>query len=223
MSGDSWRCAGGSWRGWQKSCGTLERRAGTGLIGLDAGAPGLGIFFCGEFGDRNLVVVRIAEVIGAIHVGAAIGLGGQMDPAGAAVAEAGEIVAFQDVQRAEQDDSARRGRRCADDGVVVECADDRGALDDVVLCEVVKRDERAALLEVIDEFMRHFAVIEVVGIGGDTLQGARELGLLEGFAAAVIGSVALKQEARFREARKIGIGEFVGLFWSKCKAIAGEA
>ena len=58
-------------------------------------------------------------------------------------------------------------------------ADDGLALDHVYLRQVVEREQRAAFLQIVDQLARHFAVVEVVGIGGDALQRARQFGLLE--------------------------------------------
>ncbi len=132
-------------------------------------------FFDGERGDGNVVVVGIAEIVGAVHVGAAIGFDDQVHRFRRAVAELGQIVAFEDIERAEQHHSAGRWRRRADDGVVVERADDGRALDDGVLGQIVEREQRAALLQVVDQLVRQLAVVEVVGVGGDALERARQL------------------------------------------------
>ncbi len=104
----------------------------------------------------------------------------------------------------------------------MKCADDGLALDHGVLCEVVEREERAAFFEIVDELMRHLAVIEVVGVGGDPLERVRQFRLLECFAFAIVGAVALKQSARLWEARQIGVGEFVCLFGGESEAVARE-
>ncbi len=77
------------------------------------------------------------------------------------------VVAFQDVECADQHDSAGRGRRRADDRVVVEGADDGLALDHVVLGKVVEREQSAAFLEFVDQLMRQLSAVEIVGIGGN--------------------------------------------------------
>ena len=190
---------------------------------IDGGAPGGGVGFRGELGDGDGVVVGIAEVIGAVHVGAAIGLGDEVHGRGSAVAELGQVVAFEDVERAEQHDSARRRRRGADDGVVVEAADDGRALDDGVVGQVFESEQRAALVEIIDQLMGHFAVVEVVGIGGDALQGAGQLGLAEGFAFFIELPVALEDALGVGESGQIGVGEFLGLFGGELEALGRRA
>ena len=141
---------------------------------------------------------------------------------GRAVAELGEVVAFKDVERAEEHDSAGRGRRGADDGVVVEGAGDGRALDHVVLGEVFEGEQRAAFLEVVDQLVRHFAVVEVVGIGGDALEGAREFRLLEGFAFLVKMAVALEDALGVREFGQVGVGEFFGFFGGEDEAVGRQ-
>ena len=94
--------------GGRKPSGRTRSALGLALSGRMLVAPGVGIFFRGEFGDGNVVVVGIAEVVGAIHVGAAIGFGDEVDPCGGAVAEAGEVVAFEDIERAQRAPLRRR-------------------------------------------------------------------------------------------------------------------
>ena len=139
-----------------------------------------------------------------------------------AVAEAGEVVAFEDVEGAEQDNAAGGGGRGAEDGVVVEKADDRRALDDGVAGQVFEGEQGAALFEVVDQLTRHLAVVEIIRIGGNPFQGAGQLGLLEGFALLVEAAVALEDAFGVGEAGKVGVGEFVGLFGGELKAIGSE-
>ena len=73
-----------------------------------------------------------------------------MDRFRAAVAEFGEVVGVEDVEGGDQDDASGRRRRGADDGEVVEGADDRDSLFDFVFREVFDGKQGAALLEVGD-------------------------------------------------------------------------
>ena len=126
--------------GRQKACGALEAWRWARLCRERCCPPGRGVFLAGQLGDGNVVVVGIAEVVGAVHVGAAKSFGDQVHRCRRAVAEFGQIVAFEDIERAHQHHSARGWRRRAEDGVVVKGAGDGRALDDGVLGEVVEGD-----------------------------------------------------------------------------------
>ena len=128
-AGRRWLGAGG-----RKPGGADQRGAGAWRRRVDARAPGGGILLCSELGHGNAVVVRVAEVLGAVHVGAAKGLRDEVDGGGGAVAEPGQVVAFQNIERAHQHDSAGRRRRGAEDGVVVKAADDGRALERLSAC-----------------------------------------------------------------------------------------
>src|ERR1039457_4484476 len=158
----------------------MEARAGAGCRGGNGGAPGGCVRLGGELGDRHGVVVGIAEVIGTAHVSAAVGLDDKVHGGCCAIAQPGQVVGFKDVQSAQQDDSSRRRRRGADDGVVVECARDGSPLDNGVLGKIVQGEQCAPLVQFFDEFVGEFAVVEIVGIGGDALESASQLGLAEG-------------------------------------------
>ena len=123
-----------------------------------------------ELGDGNAVVVRVAQVVGPVHVGAAVGFGDQMHGCGGAVAELCKVESLKNVERADQHNAAGRWRRSADDGVVVEAAGDGSALDHGVLSQVVQSEQRASLVQFIDKLARDGAVVETVGIGRDALQ-----------------------------------------------------
>ena len=104
----------------------------------------------------------------------------------------------------------------------MEDAGDGGALDDGVLGEVVEGEQGAAFVEGVDQFMGDFAVVEVVGIGGDVLKGAGQLGLAEGLAFHVMVAVALEDAFGVREAGKVGIGKLFGLLGGEDEAVGGE-
>ena len=182
----------------------------------------MGVGLGGEPGGGDEVVVGVAEVVGPVHVGAAKGFGDQVHGLRGAVAELGQVVAFQNVERAEQDDSAGGGRRGADDGVVVEGAGDGRALDDIVLGEVVEGEQGAALAELVDQFVGQLAVVEVLGVVGDALEGAGELGLAEGFALLIEMAVALEDALRVGKPGEVGVAEFAGLLGGEDEALGGE-
>ena len=81
---DSLTGAGLGWRG-HEAGGTDEVFAGRGFGGVDGGAPGCGVLRVGHLLERELVEVGVAEVVAAVHVGAAEGFGDDVDLGGAAV------------------------------------------------------------------------------------------------------------------------------------------
>ena len=75
-------CCGG---GGMKPAGRTSRCDGVGLVGsMEARQAAAYLRFAICF-ERELVEVRVAEVVGAVHVGAAEGLGDDVDLGGAAV------------------------------------------------------------------------------------------------------------------------------------------
>ena len=63
----------------QKTFRPLEARTRRGFIALNAATPSLGVTFAEHSVCRNLVVIRIAHVIGAVHECAAHRFGYQMN------------------------------------------------------------------------------------------------------------------------------------------------
>ena len=118
-----------------------------------------------------------------------------MDPCGAAIAERRQRVAFQNVERADEHNSAGGGQRRADDREVVKGSDDGFALHHVVLGEIVEREQRAVFAQIIDELAGHGSVVEIVGIGGDAFERGGKQGLSEDFAGFVQAPIALKNVA----------------------------
>ena len=125
-------------------------------------------------------VVGIAQVVGAIHVGAAHGLGDQLDFRRGAVAELCQIIGPQNIKHLDQHDAAGRGRRRAEDFVTVIAAFYRHPLFDLVVGKIGFRDQAAVRLHVGGQLLRDLAVVEVVRIGSNALQGNGELRLAEG-------------------------------------------
>ena len=104
----------------------------------------------------------------------------------------------------------------------MEAAGDRSALDDGVLGQVFEGEQGAALFEVVDQFMGHFAVVEAVGIGPDAGKSAGQLGLTEGFALLIKMAVALEDALRVGEAGQVGVGELPGFFGGELEALLGK-
>ena len=67
--------------------------------------------------------------------------------------------------------------------------------------QVIRGDQAAVLLDVRSQLPGDFAMIEVVGMGGDALEGLRQLRLAEDFPFAVKAAVALKDAPRFGKLR----------------------
>ena len=103
----------------------------------------------------------------------------------------------------------------------MEGASDGSALDYGELGQVFESKQRAALVQFVDQFMSDFAVIEVVGIGGDALESAGQLRLLEGFALLIEIAVALEDAFGVRESGEVWVGELVGFLGGEDKAVFG--
>ena len=59
------------------------------------------------------------------------------------------------------------------------------------------------LREIGDQLTRHLAAVKIVGVGGDALEGAGQLGLTEDFALLVELPVALKDALGVGEASEV--------------------
>src|SRR6185312_4635227 len=136
--------------------------------------------------------IGIAQKLSAIEESAAEGLYGQMDRIGRSVPHAAEIVAFQDIKSFHHGDSARAGRRSADDFVATVRSPDGLPFFDFILSEVLRRDQPAAALHVISKLLRHGAFVKVIRLCGDPLQRACQLWLAENVTRLVIIAIALK-------------------------------
>src|SRR5260370_22069607 len=164
--------------------------AHTGVIGVDGVAPCGGIFFVDELRDGNFGVVGIAHEVGAIVEGATEGLGFEGDGLGGAVAELHEVEAFKNIEDFDERYSGGSWRRSADDVVAAIGAANGLAFLDFVGGEVGGGSQASAFVDGGGQFAGQGAAVKVVGILGDALQGAGEVGLLEWFAGPIVVSVA---------------------------------
>ena len=115
--------------------------------------------------EREGVEVGVAEVVAAVHVGAAEGFGDDVDLGGAAVgAEFGEIVGGEDVEDLDEDDAAGGWWWRGDEVVAVVLALDGFALLDLVGGEVGGGDEASAGFFEVGDLLGHCAFVEVVGV-----------------------------------------------------------
>ncbi len=96
------------------------------------------------------------------------------------------------------------------------------ALDHVIVRKVVKGDQRAPLLQIVHEFLCHRPVIEIVGVGGDALEGARQLGLAKAVAGFIVVAVALEDALGVGETRKLRVVEFGGFFLGELESIRSQ-
>ena len=156
---DSCAGAGGAAGGGGRNpAGRCERCRGRWAERLDGLAPGGGV------GGREHLLhghggeVGVAEVVGAVHVGAAEGFGDEVDLLRRAVAHLAEVVAGEDVEDLQQHDAAGRWRRRGDDVVAAIAAGERLAVFDLVGGEVGGGDQSPALLHGRGEFGGHGAV-----------------------------------------------------------------
>ena len=172
----------------------------------------------------QVVEVGVAEVVGAIHVGAAEGLGDDVDLGGGAVgAERGQVIGGEDVEDLDQDDAARGRWGRGDDVVALVTAVDGGAVLHLVVGEVFFGDEASAGLDEGGEAVGDVAVVEVVGVGGDADEGLGEFGLGEGLAGFVEVAVALVDAVRFGSLAMYLVWRKLGLLRREDEAVGGEA
>src|SRR5271169_6038711 len=113
------------------------------------------------------------------------GLDGEVDCFGRAVASFGEIEAFKNVEDFDQRRAARRRGRSSNDVVPSVGAADRFALLDLVGGEVGGRDDASTSFDGSGEFTGKSAMVEVIGIFCDALEGAGQFGLLQDLAGLV--------------------------------------
>ena len=168
--------------------------------------------------------VGVAQVVGAVLVGAAEGFGDERNLLRRTIRQEGELVAGEDVENLNQHDSAGRGRRRGNDLIAAIAAGERCAVLHFVSREVGGGEQSAALLDGGGKLGRHRTFVEARGIGGDALQGAGELRLREAVAGPQIIAIALEDAARFGEAGEVLCGSKVArFFFGQNVALASEA
>jgi len=95
---------------------------------VDAARQVGGVFLGGQPGNRDIGEIRIAEMSGAIEVGAAAGLDQQVERPRREALVRLQIERFEDVEHLDERHAARAGRRHGDDLVAEEGAADRRPL-----------------------------------------------------------------------------------------------
>ena len=111
-----------------------------------------------------------------------------------------QIEAIEDVERVDQRDAARGGRRARHDARAAVETDHRRALDDLVVSEVRLGPVAAELLNAGHQLLRELALVETVGtFRREQFEARGELGLLDD--VAELGHFAVHEEdARRRPA-----------------------
>jgi len=175
-----------------ENCRPPQLFAWAGARGVDRFPPGCAVLFVNELSHRNPGEVRVSQELGAVEEGAAEGFQRQVHGLRRAIPQPGEVVAFEDVQNLDQDNAARGRWRCADDFVSAVGPNNRLALFHFVLREVIGGNQAPAFLDGGCQLARQGAVLEVVGIGRDALQCARQFWLAQNFAILVVVPIAQK-------------------------------
>ncbi len=126
--------------------------------------------------ERHLDEVRIAQIAGAVLVGAAHGLDHAMHLLGCGLL--GSLQGLEHVQHLDQHHPARGGRRGTDHPVTLEVADHRFALDHAVFGQVFERPDAAGGLHGLHQAACGLPGIETVApITRQPLQGIGQRGL----------------------------------------------
>ncbi len=184
----------------QETGGTLQRCRSCWGNRVDGLAPGCSVDGRDQLLHWNGGEVGIAEVVGAVHVGAPEGFGDEVGLLRRAIAHFSEVVAGEDVEDLEQDRAAGRWRRRGEDRVAAIGADERIAVFFYFVGgEIGGGDQSPALLDGGGKFGGQGAFVERGGIGGDALERGGELWLREAVAGFVEVAVALEEAAGIRE------------------------
>ena len=128
--------------------GTVQVVALAGVIGIDRLPPACAVLLVDKLRHRNLGEIRVSEKLGAVEESPAEGLDGQVHRLRRAVAELGQVVAFQNIENLDKGNTARRGRRGADNFVSAIGAVHRLAFLHLVVRQIVRGDQAAVLLDV---------------------------------------------------------------------------
>ena len=129
-----------------------------------------------EAGLRDLHVVRIAQVLGAVGIGQLHGFGHVVDGLGAVLAPVADRPAFHDVEDLQQVDAARGRGRHGDDLILTVAAAHGLALHRLVALQVGGRDQPFVRLAVGHDLFPDGAAVEGIGpLQRDELQRAGQV------------------------------------------------
>ncbi len=180
----------------------LEASGETRLPWVDRLAPLDRVLLVGKLEHRQLAELGIAKKLSAIVERAPIRFGDEMNGFCGVPSSFAKIEAFEDVERRDERDAAGRRRRGADDLVPSIRSAHGRAIDDIIVAQVVERDQSAACLHELRDLARHLARIEIIRGCSDTLERAGKLRLLEHIALVPTFAVVLKDALRVGKLRK---------------------
>ena len=173
-------------------------RAGADLVGagrfggVEVRQPRAGVLLVREHRHRHVEEVRIAQMLGAVRVGAAFGFDQEMRRGGRADAQRLHVVRLQHVEQLHQQHAAGRWRRHGNDlEAPVGAAHGVAPLGPVSL-QVLVANEAVAALHLGDEQIRRSAGVEAVAaLVAHALQRRRQVRLPEHVAGGVGAAVGL--------------------------------
>ena len=170
-------------------------RDGVARVGIDAGAKLRGVALRHQPRQRRAHHRRIAEIGGAVGIGAPHRLDHQVQPRGVVLLV--ELVAFEDVEHLDQHDAARRRRRHRDDLVAAIAAAHRPAHMRAIVLEVVRGHDAAGGLHRGGELLGDRTLVECARPAlRDRFQRVGEVALHQQVAGAERIAVGLEEDLR---------------------------
>src|SRR5579875_2131064 len=190
---------------------------------IDRAPPSSGVALVEQLIHGHADEIGIAEELRAIEKHAPVRLRDEVDRIRGVAAGLREVEAFQYVERLDERDAARGGRRCADDGEVAVGALHGRPVLHLVAREVAGSDEAAAALHVRSDLARHLTGIEIIGLLSDAFERPRKDGLLEEIALLPALAIVLEDAPRRGELRKSTVARHrAGFSPAQGISVAGE-
>ena len=175
--------------------------AGSGALRVDPVVDLFGVGLGGQLLDGDLHEVRVAHVLAAIGVGLAHGLGHDVQRGRGAAAQSPHVGVLHDVQDLGHDGPSAGGWTHGDDLVAAVVRRAGLAPLDLVLLQVLLRDQAAVGLHVRHDEVRRLPLIEALWpLGGNALQRRCQVRLLEELSRLVGRPVPVQEIA-------LGVGE----------------
>ena len=195
-------------------------------IRIDAGALPCGVILGEQELRRRIDEGGIAEIAGAVGIGALHRLDHDMQRGRRALLHVGHRKAFEDVQRFQQHRAAGRRQRHRDDVVAAIIAAHRRAEQRLVGFQIVRRHDAAGIADRLRQFFRDRSFIESArSLFGDRRQRRRQIGLDQPVAIAQRRAVGTRERfGRIRPARHpaIHVRQRVGHVVGDDKAVARQ-
>ncbi len=169
------------------------------LVRTDARSLSGGIVLADELGHRRRHEIRIAQIHGTIPVGA---LHGRDDPVLArGRVDLLEIDAGENIERVEQGDASGGRRRGGHDACSPVLADQRFALDDPIVGEILQGPDAAARAHTVHQILGDPSRIESArALVGQSFERGRKLRLLDD--RAQLGHLAVRRQEHLRCIRR---------------------